>query len=568
MNRIRLAKWAWCFLLLTALIATSGFQEAPPGDDFADEEIGSVTDALLQGGHREKPSTWPTYGGDWAQTRYSPLDEIRRENVGRLRPAWIAQTGIVGTFETTPIVLAREMYVTTPADQGLQKVMRLDAVTGELVWQVELESEERSRAAASEDLHLPTDFGPHRGVAVYGDQVYVGTLNGTLLALERKTGHRVFEVPTLSPRITGAPLAAQGRIIMGLSWVDRGAVQAFDAKSGRLLWTWYTIPSPEEGGWWGEWIEKLPGREDIDLERDIAREKADRERLAETWKTGGGSAPMTPTFDPARRFVYISIGGPDPTAFPPPSEPHPGDMRWTNSTCAIHIETGKMVWCHQFLPHDIWGASGPTPPILMTLDRDGTSQEAVARFTGLGNLYLWSRDRGDLLMVSDNYMPVEETRGGRAGANLIRGGLSGTVWSPGAYSFQTGYFYSTNSRIPGYFQPRDEQRGADRYGNVAAVNPVTGEVVWRQRTEKPLAGGALATAGGLVFAGRTTGWFDAYDAETGERLWKFRAGAGCNSAPVTYRVGGRQHVAVACGGHGLLDPQGGDAIISFTLVPD
>lgn len=172
---------------------------------------------------------------------------------------------------------------------------------------MELESEERSRSAASEDLHLPKDFGPHRGVAVYGDRVYLGTLNGTLLALERKTGDRVFEIQTLSPRITGAPLAAHGRIVIGLSWVDRGAVQAFDAKSGQLLWTWYTIPSPEEGGWWGEWIERLPGREDIDLDRDIAQEKVNQARLAETWKTGGGSAPMTPTFDPVRGLVYVSI---------------------------------------------------------------------------------------------------------------------------------------------------------------------------------------------------------------------------------------------------------------------
>ena len=153
----------------------------------------------------------------------------------------------------------------------------------------------------------------------------------------------------------------------------------------------------------------------------------------------------------------------------------------------------------------------------------------------------------------------------RAEPHSRRGG--GTIWSPGAYSFETGFLYAVNQRVPGYFQPREQARVGERFGNVAAVNPSTGKVMWTQRTEQPLAGGVLATAGGLVFAGRTSGWFDAYDAATGERLWSFRMGAGCNSAPMTYQVGGRQYVALSCGGHGALDPQGGDTVVAFAL-PD
>ncbi len=559
-----------CLLILT----TACDRAAPPSEQqqsqaaapTAIEPIGPVTDELLQAGHKDQPATWPTYGGDWAQTRYSALDQIRRDNVARLRPAWIAQTGVVGSFETTPIVLGQEMYITTPAEQGVQHVLRLDATTGDLVWRVKLKAEERGRTAASEDLHLPTNFGPNRGVAAYGSRVYVATLNGTLLALDRATGARAFEVKTLSPRLSGAPLAARGRIVVGLSWLGRGAVQAFDAESGKLVWTWYTIPSPEEGGWWGDWVEKLPGR-DISLDRNIAEEKANQVRFADAWKNGGAAAPMTPTFDGARGLVYVSTGGPDPHGFPPPATPYPGDMRWTNSICALNIETGQAAWCQQFLPHDIWGASGTTPPFLLPLERDGVTHDAVARFTGFGNLFVWDRERGDLLNVSDNYMPVPETRGGKSGANLIKGGIAGTVWSPGAYSLRTGLAYSVNQRIPGYFDRRENNRAGERHGSVAAVDPGSGQVVWQQHTKQPLGGGLVATAGGLVFAGQTSGWFDAYDDKTGERVWSFRVGAGCNAAPITYRVGGRQYVAVACGGHEVLDPEGGDTIVAFALVP-
>ncbi len=564
-------------MLLLALTAACGGQSAPPpdrapvaaaGDPVASPAtgpVGPVTDAMLREGHRARTEMWPTYGGDWGQTRYSPLTQIRRDNVNRLRPAWIAQTGIVGSFESTPIVLGREMYFTTPGEEGVQRLVRLDSATGEVLWQSVVQGSAKSADAATEDLHLPTHFGPNRGVAVYGDRVYMGTLNGTLLALERSNGRKVFEVQTPSPRLTGAPVAVQGRIIQGLSFVDRGAVQAFDADTGKLMWTWYAIPSPEAGGWWGDWVETLPGRPEISLGRNIAQEKASQARLADTWKTGGASAPMTPTVDLGRGLVYVTTGGPDPTAFPPPSEPHPGDMRWTNSVCALRIDNGTMVWCYQFLPHDIWGASGPTPPILFALLRDGRTLDVVGKFTGMGNLYVLDREKGTLVTRSDNYMPTDGTVGGVAGSNLIRGGVAGTIWSPGAYSVDTGLLYSVNQRIPGYFQPREEARTGERFGNVAAVDPSTGRVIWTQRTDLPLAGGVLATAGGLVFAGRTSGWFDAYDARNGERVWSFRMGAGCNSAPMTYQVDGRQYVALSCGGHGSLDPQGGDTVVAFSL---
>ncbi len=563
----------WTLVILGLTIVGCGVGEDISGRDApltvgATPTVGPITDDMLFEGHRGDPSLWPIYGGDWAQTRYSPLTEIHEGNVDRLRPAWIYQTGVMGTFANTPLVLGREMYVTTPAEEGRQEVLRLDSATGEVVWRVELRAREVPGQEAIGDLHLPLDFGPNRGVAAYGDHVFLGTLNGTLLALDRETGEQRFEVETLSPRITQAPLVARGRIVVGLSWVERGAVQAFDVETGEHEWTWRSIPTPEEGGWWGEWQETLPGREDFELGRDIAQERADSARFADSWRSAGGNATMTPTFDPELGLVYVATGGPDPTAFPPPHEPYPGDMRWTNSVCALSIETGEQEWCYQILPRDIWGASGPTPPILFELEGEEEEIPALGRFSGVGNLYVWDRRDGTLLLMSDNYIPVGESVGDGSGPNLIPGGMAGTVWSPGAYSARAGLFFSTNQSVPGYFEPRDEGRDPhEAFGNVAAVDPRTGEVVWSQRTDRPLAGGALATAGGLVFAGRTSGWFDAYDADTGELKWSFRTGAGCNAAPITYQIDGVQYVAIACGGHGVLDPRGGNAIIAFSLPP-
>lgn len=533
----------------------------------ASDVVGPVTDQLLQGGQRADPAIWPTYGGDWAQTRYSALTDIRRETVQRLRPAWIYQTGILGTFETTPVVLGRGMYITTPVSKGRQDVLRLDATTGEVVWRVELTSRGVTNGAPQPffDLHLPSDFGPNRGVAVYGDRVYVGTLNGTLLALDRRTGHKIFEVATLSPRLTSAPLAARGRIIVGLSWVARGAIQAFNAQTGKELWTWWAIPSPENGGWWGTWTDTLPGFPHVSLGRDIAREKADSARLTDSWKSGGGGAPMTPTFDPESGLLYTSTGHPDPAGFPPPSEPYPGDMRWTSSICAIHIETGETAWCYQLVPHDVWGSASPTPPILFELQHGGERIDAVGKFSGMGNFYIWNRRDGKLVSISDNYIPADPTVKVQAGPNLIRGGWSGTNWSPGAYDPQTALFYSANGNTPGYFEPHAIVRPKGAFGNIAAVNGSTGRVAWSYRTALPQVGGTLATAGGLVFAGRTSGWFDAYNARTGDRVWSFRTGASCSAARMTYQTGGVQYVVIACGGHEIYDPQGGDALIAFSL---
>jgi len=534
-----------------------------------------VTDAMLLAGHSGNPEQWPMYGGDYHNNRYSPLDQINTTNVKNLRPAWIFQTGIAESFETTPVVVGGEMYITTPAAQQVQKVIKLNARTGEKIWE--------------SAIRLGTTIfccGPNnRGVAVWQDKVYLGTLDARLVALDARTGRIVWEQQTADPSLgysqTHAPVVFDGKVIIGSSGGEygiRGFVKAYDANTGRPLWTWYTIPSPEEGGWWGTWVTTAPGTTHS-LNRNIRQEKADSAKYADAWQRGGGGVWMTPAVDPERRAIYVSVGNPSPDL---DGSIRPGDNRWTDSVCSIHVDTGRMNWCYQYIPHDVWDLDAASPPFLFDFRQGNRTIPAVGHFSKLGFLYVLDRNTGRLLKLSKNYVPHENLFAlpTPEGTRMLPGANGGTEWSPGGFSPQTGYAYSVNLHQPMHYSvhsvPWEKGRlwlgsaftaipGEDQWGNVVAVDPVSGNVVWEARTEEPMMGGVLVTAGGLVFAGQPTGSFDAWDARTGQHLWSFRTGAGCNAAPMTYQLDGKQYVAVACGGIHQIDAPRGDALIVFAL---
>lgn len=512
---------------------------------------------------------WPTYGGDAAGTRYSRLDRIDRGNVGRLRRVWTYHTGIDGVFEATPVVVGGAMYLATPVADGRQRVIRLDADTGEARWVTEL----RVRGRRAEPVRA------NRGVAVHRGRVYVATLDAELVALDADTGDEVWRVRTSDPAAghqhKQAPLAHDGRIYLGVSGGPlgiRGWVKCFDAADGREIWTWHTIPSPEEGGWWGEWVETLPGT-DIDLGRDIGAERADSARTADSWRRGGAAMWMTPTLDVERGLLFVSIGNPAPELT---DHRRPGDNRWSVSVCALRADDGSMAWCDQYLPHDVWGMDAASPPFLFTHvadDAGAGAEPAVGHFSKLGLFYAWNRETGERLTLSENYVPHRNflARPTEEGVVMAPGLYGGTEWSPAAWSPETGIAYAPSLHAPGrYFVRADGSHGFDllprseRHGLMVAMDPVTGQVAWSDRVPQPMVGGALVTAGGLVFAGRLSGRLTAWDAFTGERLWSADTGAGCASGPVTYRVDGRQYVAIAAGGH-FLGGATGDVVVVFGL---
>jgi alcohol dehydrogenase (cytochrome c) len=527
----------------------------------------------------EADGNWTVYGGDLSNTRYVADDQINADNVKNLHLKWMFQTGVLGSFETTPIVEDGVMYITTPYNH----VFAIAASNGEQLWHYEHK--------------LGTTIfccGPNnRGVALADDKVYMATLDAMLIALDKKTGALVWETQIADPEFgyseTAAPTVYQDKIILGISGAEygiRGFISAYNKDTGELVWRWHTIPAPDEvqpdgtRGWYGNFAEKADGINP--LNRDIAAEKAAVFQYADAWQRGGGSNWMTNAIDPERGLVYATIGNPSPDLY---AEVRPGDNRWTESLVALNVDTGKLVWGYQYVPHDPWDLDAASPPILAHVTgKDGRTLLVPAVIHGgkTGWVYVHDRETGELIRRSDAMIPHENlfTPPTEQGIRMLPGANGGVEWSPGAYNPNTRMVYYANLHQPMTYTIREEPwqqgrlwlggaftaiPGEDQWGNVSAVNVDSGRIVWQARTEDPMIGGTLTTAGNLVFAGEGNGYFNAYNATNGEKLWSFQAGAGVNSAPMSFTLDGKQYIAVAAGGNFQLNYKLGNALLVFAL---
>ena len=544
-----------------------------------------ATGDLLRAGHLGAPENWPMYGGTYSQVRYSPLDQINPENIEKLKPAWIFHTQVESDagHQTTPVIVGRAMYVTTPMAQGNQQVIKLDAEKGREIWRTSIPLEAPTLCCGANN----------KGVAVSGDKVFLATVDARLVALNAPSGRVEWTAKLGEPEEgysnTMAPLTFGDKVFVGSSGGDfgiRGFLKAFDTQEGELLWTWHSIPSPEQGGWEGDWLEAAPGT-GVTLNRDIPAEKAARSRTSQAWRRGGGGVWMTPTLDPDLGLLYVHVGNPSPVF---DGQSRPGDNRWTASICAIRIEDGELEWGFQYLPHDVWDYGGGSPPLLFDAEFEGRRIKAAGVFTKLGFFYLLDRTNGQLLRVSEPYIPQRNLFQvpTEAGVIAVPGVAGGTAWSPGAYHPGTGLVYTVAVHLPvrlsfrpnTIWQSRKPFHGGvpehapggreEGHGRVVALDPFTGKVEWSYRTRQPIQSGLLTTASKLVFAGQAEGSFDAWHASTGRHLWSHKTPAGINAAPATYRINGRQHIVVAAGGSfgirllGFEAPLG-DAIVAFAL---
>jgi PQQ-dependent dehydrogenase (methanol/ethanol family) len=506
--------------------------------------------------------------GNYDQTRYYTADQINKTNVGKLHPAWIFQTEVKESLETSPIIVDGVMYVTT----SFSHVYALDAKTGEMYW------------------HYKHKMGPittfccgpnNRGVAVYKDKVYLGTLDAQLVALDAKTGSLLWKVQLGNPELgyseTMAPTAVNGKILIGTNGGEygiRGFVRAYDADTGKLLWNFHTIPENSVG----VWAEKdATGR---DMHRDIAAEKAALEKMGDPYKTLGGGVWQNPAVDLKTNRIYFVVGNPSPDL---DGSLRPGDNLYTDSLVSLDLDTGKYVCHFQYIAHDVWDLDAVSPPILVDVkDQNGATVPGVIHGGKTGHIYVHKRDDCSLIRFSEAMVPQEDmwTLPTKEGARMLPGANGGVEWSPMAVQPDLNLAYAINLHQPmtyhvdstpypggklwlgGAFKviPTETQSG-----NITAVDYNTGKISWQVDTPEPMIGGVLATAGGLVFTGEGNGWFRAYDAKDGKILWSFQAGAGVNAPPSSYQVDGKQYIVVGAGGNTQLHYKRGNNIIAFTI---
>jgi alcohol dehydrogenase (cytochrome c) len=563
--RTPLAIGALTFTILGSGLILGGRLAAAQGTSTASAP--TVTPSMLERAAADGSNFLHT-NGDYTQKRFYPNRQINTSNVKRLHPAWIFQTEVKESLETSPIVVNGVMYVTT----SFSHVYALNAQTGEELW------------------HYKHALGPittyccgpnNRGVAVSEDRVYLGTLDAKLVALDAKTGNKVWQSDVGDPELgyseTMAPTVVKGKVLIGTNGGEygiRGFVKAYDATDGKLLWSFDTVPENSVG----VWAEKDPtGR---DLHRNIPAEKDALAKNGDPYKTLGGGVWQNPAVDLATNRIYFVVGNPSPDL---DGSLRPGDNLYTDSLVSLDLDTGKYVCHFQYIPHDVWDLDSASPPVLLDAkDKSGKVIPAVIHAGKTGHIYVHDRKDCSLIRFSDAMVAQENmwTLPTPQGARMLPGANGGVEWSPIATNPGLGLAYAINLHQPMTYQVQSSPYpqgklwlggafklipGEEQAGNVTAVDYNTGKIRWQVKTPQPMIGGILATAGGLVFAGEANGRFRAYDAKDGKVLWTFQAGAGVNAPPSSYAVGGKQYIVVGAGGNVQIDAKRGNAIIAFTI---
>lgn len=511
---------------------------------------------------------WPTYGENYANTRFVNLTLIDDQNVKTLTPVWMFQTGEVGSDEGSPIVVGNTMYVTTGDNDT---IIALNATTGKMLWRHRTTLGFASYCCGSDN----------RGVAVASGKVFYATLDGRLIALNAKTGAQLWATKVGDPKRgfseTMAPLAWNGMVFIGSSGGEygiRGSFTAYSQKNGKELWRWWAT-SP---GWEGKYVTSVHG---VSLHRDTEKEKAEAPKYKGAWKHGGGPIWMTPALDPTTHTIFLSTGNPAPQLI---GSVRPGDNLYTDSIVALNANTGKMKWYYQETPHDLWDYDATSPPLLFpSVNKSGQPVNAVGEAGKTGWFYILDRKNGKLLRVSEPFIPQKNIYEppGKKGLEVEPGALGGSNWSPVSYNPDLGLAYIAAVVQPRFDKPKSYvpwKSGGERwagsretpipghsgYGTFSAINVKTGKIAWQDKTGMPLIGGSLAVPG-LTFVGQGNGMLDAMDAKTGKILWQFQTGSGISAPPIAYEIDGREYVAVESGGNALLGTEPGDAVEVFAV---
>jgi alcohol dehydrogenase (cytochrome c) len=569
-------------VLLGTLVSAFAQSAAPPTPAFTPADL------------RQAPTAaWITNGGNVYNQRYSPLDRINRNTVGALKANWrthLNGSGLGANYSGQGQTLFHEgvLYTTT----GASDVFAVDVKTGAILWQY---------AAKLDPARVKACCGwMNRGVALGDGMVFVGQLDARLVALDQKTGKLRWSIQAEDPlkgySIVSAPLYYDGKIITGFGGGDmgvRGRVKAFDARSGKLLWTFYTIPGPGE-----------PGHETWPQD-------------SEAWKFGGAGVWQTPAVDPELGLLYFSTGnaGPDYNG-----STRKGDNLFTASILALDINTGRYRWHFQQVHHDIWDYDSPNPVILFDAPYSGTLRKGIAQASKTGWIYILDRETGKpLLPIEERPVPQEPRQHTAATQPHVVGDAvvpqhidiapegfklvnKGRIFTPFwdqlvLYKPQMGVNHPPSSYDPksfrmfvcgldhvatsvsdqkGFTPPTYEgmwfggsyqSTGVAAVGTFTAMDLTTNRIAWQQQWPSGSCwSGSLATGGGLIFVGRSDGRLTALDSGDGSRRWQFQTDSGVNAPPTTFEWQGQQYVAVLSAGTLFGGSRQGDSLWLFSLA--
>jgi alcohol dehydrogenase (cytochrome c) len=514
-----------------------------------------TTEQLVRAG--QNPDNWLTYSGTYFSQRYSTLAQITPANVRNLQMRWALQVKSLEKFEATPLVVDGRMYLT----QAPNDVLAVDAASGRIFWQYSHEPSPKARLCCGI---------VNRGLAILGDTLFMGTIDGHLIAIDAHNGKPIWNVnvngadPATGYSITLAPLVVKNKVIIGAAGGEygiRGFIAAFDAATGKEAWRFYTIPGPGE-----------PGNETW---------------AGESWKHGGASIWVTGSYDPDLNLTYWGVGNPGPDYN---GDDRAGDNLYSDSVVALDADTGKLKWHFQFTPHDVFDYDSVQIPVLADLAWQGRARKLMLWANRNGFFYVLDRTTGEFLLGKP-FERVTWATGldakGRpilapgaaptAEGKLIYPGVQGaTNWFSPSFSPRTELFYvstwvdyaSTFTKYEVGYEPGQRYTGGtprstvpgvrnvgaintrreeDGSGAIRAIDPKTGDRRWEFKLADVSDSGILTTSSDLLFVGSRDGSFYAINARTGEQLWRAAVGGQVVAGPIAYRVNGTQYIAIAAG---------------------
>jgi quinohemoprotein ethanol dehydrogenase len=526
-------------------------------------------DGLRLAAASEDGRNWMTHGRTYSEQRYSPLDKLQAGNVATLGLAWSLELDTSRGQEATPLVIDGVMYTTT----AWSKVVAINAATGEKLWQYDPMVPREVAAMSCCDV-------VNRGLAAWQGRLFLGTLDGRLVAIDAATGKPAWSVQTtdrsLPYTITGAPRVVKGKVIIGNGGAEygvRGYVTAYDAETGKQDWRFYTVPgNPAEP-----------------FESD-AMKKAAETWFGEWWKGGGGGTVWDAiAYDPELDLLYIGVGNGSPWNHRERSEGK-GDNLFLSSIVALRPDTGEYVWHYQTTPGETWDYTATQSMILADLVVNGEPRKVLMQAPKNGFFYVLDRATGALISAK-NFVPitwasevdmatgrpVEDPKARYAGgpALVVPAPMGAHNWHPMSFSPKTGLVYIPAQEVPFVYASESSDASPDTMwhtgtdaliagtlptdaaqrkalaamikGKLVAWDPVRQQEAWHVSYQHMWNGGTLATAGNLVFQGTIDGEFIAYNATDGRRLWSFDAGNGIVAGPIAYEADGVEYIAVMVG---------------------